>query len=867
MGFQFSATLRVNWDTAGLDLKAPLATYRVQLNRDFGFSDLKAVVPYLAKLGVSHIYASPIFKARAGSMHGYDILDPTVISEELGGAVGFEELIKQTQSYGLGWLQDIVPNHEAFSLENQRVVDVLRNGPQSRYSNFFDIDWNHPSPKLKGRVLAPFLDKELSQSLKDKEFALTFDGDGFRIRYGSLAFPLNSKSTQELLHRGEIWQTVKQVNENQDFLAKLLLEQFFAPTYWREAFREINYRRFFDILDLVGVRVEEQTVFEETHRLSLNLLRSGKVSGLRVDHIDGLHDPQQYLLTLRQQAPDAFLLVEKILTNNEPLPDSWPVQGSTGYDFINHLNGLFINQSNEAAINAIYEWFTGNTQPFGEVLFDCKKTVIDTYFRGDIANLARLINQTLLAQREFESAKMPDAIAALIACFPVYRTYLSPKDPTDQKGYFNSALKQAKQSKPDYSKEYGAIAFLLGQCGGSVAALGALMRLQQFTGAVMAKGFEDTAFYRYCRFLSLNEVGGDPAKFGVPQDEFHSYNHSRQTIWPLTLNASSTHDTKRGEDARARLNVLSERPQELEEHLFRWAETNAKHKTQIHNQLAPYRSEEYLIYQTLLGAYPFEAAETQAFTQRATAYIVKALREAKIHTSWLNPNPEYEKATAQFMSQILSDPSFLADFLPFQNRVANYGFFNTLSQTLLKITCPGVPDFYQGSELWDLSMVDPDNRRPVNYKKREQYLAEVSELKASSVKGLLEDCVSGKAKLYLIFRALQVRREFKTLFEQGAYVPLAVEGELAEHVFSFMRSGSSSFVVAVIPRFLAGLLEPSGAWGVDWKDTRLILPSDAPTIWKEAFTDSEVHTASGCMRVCEVLGGFPVALLVGGAKG
>ena len=324
-----------------------------------------------------------------------------------------------------------------------------------------------------GGFLCLFWVKKLAQSVKQKEFALTFDSN-FKIGYGSLEFPLNSKSTQELLHRGDVWQTVKQVNENPEFLARLLSEQFYTLTYWREAFGEINYRRFFDILDLIGVRVEEPAVFEETHKLSLNLLRSGKVSGLRVDHIDGLHDPEQYLQTLRQQTPDAYLLVEKILTDNEPLPDSWPVQGSTGYDFVNHVNGLFVNQANEAAINAIYERFTGNTQAFCEVLFDCKKTVIDSYFRGDIANLARLINQTLhdLAQRQFDPAKMPDAVAALIACFPVYRTYLSPKNPTDQKGYFNWALKQAKQRKPEYTKEFDAIAFLLGQCGGSVGGVG-----------------------------------------------------------------------------------------------------------------------------------------------------------------------------------------------------------------------------------------------------------------------------------------------------------------------------------------------------------------------------------------------------------
>jgi (1->4)-alpha-D-glucan 1-alpha-D-glucosylmutase len=845
-------------------VKAPLATYRVQLNRGFGFSDLKSVVPYLASLGVSHIYASPIFKARAGSMHGYDIVDLTSISKELGGTEGFEQLIKEAKAYGLGWIQDIVPNHEAYSLENKRVVDVLQNGPQSRFGRFFDIDWNHPSPLLNGKVLVPFLAKELAESVEQKEITLAYDGE-FKIRYGSLEFPVNSKSTQKLQSTEN---AVKRVNQDPELLKGLLSEQFFALSYWRDAFREINYRRFFDILDLIGVRVEEPTVFGETHRLSLDLIGSGKFEGLRIDHIDGILDPEKYLHTLRQRVPDAYFLVEKILTGNESLPESWPIQGSTGYDFVNQLNGLFIEQTNESAITSVYQRFTGNTQSFDKVLFDCKKNVIESYFQADVNNLTRLLNQTLrdLNQHQFEPAKMPAAVAALIVCFPVYRTYLNPNNPTDQKGYFCSALKQAKQRKPQLTNELEAIDFLLEHCRDNSAALKAVMRLQQFTGAVMAKGLEDTAFYRYCRLMSLNEVGADPAKFGVSNKEFHGYNLSRNASQSLSLNASSTHDTKRGEDARARLNVLSEIPKELEEHVKLWGESNAKHKTKIDRELAPDGNEEYLIYQTLLGSYPFEESELPEFTQRASAYTVKALREAKLHTSWLNQNPEYENVATNFLKQILSDKVFLDEFLRFQKQVAHFGFFNTLSQTLLKITCPGVPDFYQGSELWNLSMVDPDNRRPVDYKKRAQFLAEISNSDPSRVKLLLEDYRSGKAKLYLIFRALHVRRKLKGLFEEGIYVPLTVEGALGKNVFAFMRKGLEGYVVVVVARFLAGLLEKPQDWSVNWKDTAVVLPSDAPSVWKDAFTDLEVKASFGRLPVREVLSSFPTALLTGGTK-
>lgn len=799
-------------------------------------------------------------------MHGYDIVDPTTISEEIGGKAAFDELKREVTSYGLGWLQDIVPNHAAYSLENKKVCDVLQNGPNSRYCRFFDVDWNHPSKKLKGRVLVPFLDKELAECMNQGEITLVHDGS-FKIRYNNIELPMNSRSTQELLRGDNVRQTCNRINNNLELLEKLLSKQFYTLMFWPDAFKEINYRRFFDILDLIGLRMEEPVTLEETHQLIFDLLRTGAIDGLRVDHIDGLYNPEEYLQTLRQHAPEVYVIVEKILTDTENLPESWPIQGNTGYDFINYTNGLFVKQINEAAVDAIYKRFTGNTQRFDELLFECKKSVIDNYFLGDMKNLSRLIIQTAnkLGQKQFDPNQMPVAIATLIACFPGYRTYLTPKNPKDKKGYFQAALKQGKQLKTEYSKELDTIEFLLNHCTVNVTALETLMRLQQFTGAVMAKGLEDTAFYRYCRFLSLNEVGGNPAKFRVSAVGFNQFNVSRQQHSPLTLNASSTHDTKRGEDARARLNVLSEIPDELERHLYKWAEINVKHKTRIKDELAPDRNEEYMIYQTILGSYPFETFEVAEFTQRTVAYVAKALREAKTHTSWLNSNIKYENAAVQFTRQILNDKEFLEAFLPFQNQVAHYGFFNTLSQTLLKITCPGVPDFYQGSELWNLSMVDPDNRRSVDYQKREKFLAEISKTSPASEKELLDDYSSGKAKLYLIFKALQVRRRLKSLFEEGEYVPLTVEGALSEHIFAFIRKKQGSFVVIVVPRFLVGLLKTNDVWGVDWKDTMVKLPLDAPVFWDETFTGSKLQTG-GELPLNEVLDGFPVALLIGGIR-
>ena len=476
--------------------------------------------------------------------------------------------------------------------------------------------------------------------------------------------------------------------------------------------------------------------------------------------------------------------------------------------------------------------FTGNTQAFSELLYDCKKSIIENYFMGDIKNLSRLILQALnrLQNRRFNPKAMINAIVELFASFPVYRTYLNPANTgAETSANFRLALTSAKQKNPAATKELDAIESLLNLSGGSEVALFALMRLQQFTGSVMAKGLEDTAFYRYCRLLSLNEVGGNPARFGVSAEEFHKFNMARQSKWPLSLNASSTHDTKRGEDSRARLNVLSEMPQEFERHLKSWAEVNAKEKTRLNGKLAPSSNEEYFIYQTLLAAYPFEEAEMQDFAERVTAYMVKALREAKVNSSWLAPNVQYEEAVTRFVTAILQNQSFLDDFLPFQQQIAHYGFYNTLSQTLLKIMCPGIPDFYQGSELWNLSMVDPDNRRPVDFQLRQKRLAEVSALEPSKAQSLLENYETGKAKLYVIFKALEVRRRLKELFEEGAYVPLSVEGEGREHVFAFARTKGSQFVVVIVPRFVAGLLAQSESWtGLDWKENSIILPAEAP---------------------------------------
>lgn len=848
-------------------MKAPVATYRVQLNKNFDFEKLKAIIPYLAHLGISHIYASPIFMAKKGSLHGYDIVNPKKISDELGGEKAFDNLTREAAAYKLEWLQDIVPNHASYSLENKMIYDLMEKGSGSKYHGFFDVDWSYPSPKLRGRLLAPFLEKSYQECLKQGELSLIFN-KGFKVRYNSNEFPINVITAK--LNNAFVKETIDEYKKSPELLDKLLSTQIYALSHWKTALKRINYRRFFDIIDLMGLRMEDPTVFQETHRLTLQLLALGKISALRVDHIDGLFNPEEYIEKLRQLLPDTYIVVEKILTDEENLPRTWQVQGTTGYEFLNHVNGLFVKDTGGLEIDRFYRQFTGNTQDFSDLLHECKKFIVKEYFLGDVRNLARLINQSLGKMQyggKVDSERIMQAVIELLACFPVYRTYLDQRNTqATVKVPFIGALKAAEQRNPALADVFASFYYLLAQCEKSEEALRTVMRLQQFTGAIMAKGFEDTAFYRYNRFLPLNEVGSNPEKFGCSIEEFHKFNQYRQRDWPLSLNATSTHDTKRGEDVRARLNVLSEIPLEFQKHVKKWSELNADKKTQIDDRPAPDRNEEYYIYQTLLGAFPFNAVDRQEFTGRLKVHMTKALREAKKHSSWVAPDMPYEEATTNFASEVLESESFLTEFLPFQKKIACSGFFNSLAQVLLKVTCPGVPDFYQGTELWDLNLVDPDNRRPVDYQIRQQMLADVSRIKPSTAGELWRDIEDGKAKMYVTFKSLEFRKEQKDLFEDGTYVPLAVEGQLKEHVVAFCRQKDDRLTIVVVPMFLTNLIrgEEKGEAGIEWGNTALTLPMTAPTVWKEVFTGKSLNTQDRRLPISEVLSTFPAALLHSG---
>jgi (1->4)-alpha-D-glucan 1-alpha-D-glucosylmutase len=879
----------------------PVATYRVQLNRDFDFYKLRAILPYLSKLGISHVYASPIVQARRGSTHGYDATDPNKISQELGGKEAFDTLAKGASGLGLEWIQDIVPNHIAYSPESTFVSDLFKYGPDSKYCSFLDVDWNHPSPKLKGKILAPFLNDDYEDCLQQGQIKLAYH-NGFQIVYGDLEFIVGINSYPKILckipqtasfankdneillqHynsdstvRIAVDETVNQYNNNVELLKELLADQIYVFSNWRNAPKEINYRRFFDIVDLICLRMEEMNVFEATHQLIAQLLSENTLTGLRIDHIDGLYDPEQYLKRLRKLAPDAYIIVEKILLNGETLPASWPVEGTTGYDFLNQLNGLFVAAQNEKEISAIYSKFTGNKQTFDEIAYEHKKRVIQRYFEGDIENLARQLKQALKTRpsgEKYSPQRTREAIVELISNFPIYRTYFN-SDGEKNREYktFEDALKNSKERNKKIKTEIEAMEKLIEDPPSSSSALKFIMRLQQFTGPIIAKGVEDTAFYVYNRLLSLNEVGSNPSNFGCSIENFHAFMFTRQANWPLSMNATSTHDTKRGEDCRARINVLSEIPSEFSAHVEKWSSINSKKKKDLGAKLVPSKNEEYYIYQTLMGAFPFEKIELEDFKNRLKLHMTKALREAKTNSSWISPNLPYEEAVNRFITELLdssSENTFIQDFLPFQKRINFCGFLNSLSQTLIKIASPGVPDFYQGTELWDLSLVDPDNRRPINFAKRPSFLEQVQNLDSSKLQGFLDDFEDGKVKIYAINKALETRHKNRDLFQNGAYVSLEVKGPFSNNVIAFCRKTEASCAVIVVPRLMAKLTNMERLpLGDVWGDTFVCLPLGVSKIWREIFTNQSVVSkklgGDGGFYVGDLLHAFPLALLMQG---
>lgn len=812
------------------DHHTPRATYRLQLHPGFTFDDAKAIAGYLARLGISHVYCSPYLSSTKGSTHGYDVVDHTSVDEELGGEEGLERLAEELRNLGLSQIVDIVPNHMAIGTANRLWWDVLKNGPSSRYAGYFDIDWDPPESKLKRTILLPVLGDHYGRVLEAGGFTLERSDDGAIVRYYEHMAPLAPGTEPD---------DPAAVQNDPDRMHELLERQHYRFARWTTAGHELNYRRFFAINQLAALRMEKPEVFEHVHQKILELVELRIIEGLRVDHIDGLRDPARYLQRLRERAPDAYIVVEKILELGEELPADWPIQGTTGYDFTNEVLGVLVDPAGEKQMTSTYIAATGQDELPESLRRRCKLSMLETELATDLERLTDLfvsVCEKHRNYRDFTRHELREALKQTLVSFDVYRTYVdtevgtsTPGDVARMRSAVNEAIDSAQDLEVDLF-EFLARVLACDYEGAEERALAA--RFQQASGPVMAKGVEDTFFYRYNRAIALNEVGGDPLAFGLPLSEFHLLNSKRQREWPDSMLTTSTHDTKRGEDVRARLALLSEIPDEWDGAVRRWIAMNERHKA---NGL-PDANIEYALYQTLVGAYPLDV-------DRALAFVIKAAREAKEMTSWLSPNEEYEFALTSFVTSLFGDPAFSIDLEEFVTPLIEPGRVNSLAQVLLKLTSPGVPDIYQGSELWDLSLVDPDNRREVDYTARAALLAELEHAPAS---GWLDRSNEGGTKLMTIARALGVRRRHSTAFGADSdYEPLAAQGARADHVIAFARNDE---VITVAPRLTFGLAD-------GWSDTTLRLP---PGTWTDAFT--EVSWADE-VPLADLLGRFPVALL------
>jgi (1->4)-alpha-D-glucan 1-alpha-D-glucosylmutase len=876
-------------------MRVPIATYRIQFNAQFTFDDARRIAAYLHDLGISDLYASPVLRARKGSTHGYDVVDATTLNPELGTAEDFTRLHEALAGNEMGLLLDIVPNHMAASAENAWWMSVLENGTHSRFLHFFDIDWRND------KVLLPILGRPYGEALESGEIQLAFDADGFFLSYFDKRLPIAPQSYQIVLReclgalppdgpalevhdlvqndgviansrflKDTLWRVHEQTaafrealddviarfNRDFDLLDRLLDAQWYRLAYWRIASETINYRRFFDVTDLVGVRVENPEVFEIHHRLVSELVGEGKVTGLRIDHIDGLFDPMNYLTKLQlrhgdpQEVESLYVVVEKILEDGEALPPSMRCAGTSGYDFLDTANALFVDPAGLERLTATYQEYTGETASYEDMVYERKKQVIDELFYGEMRALGAQLGGLAVADRnarDFAPSEIANALVEVTACMPVYRTYIRDAVSDEDRSRIHHAIEEARRRADSVDPrlfDFVERVLLLDPPryirGEREKWLEFVMSWQQFTGRVMAKGVEDTAFYNYNRLISLNEVGGEPGRHGDfdAVTALHARNERMARDWPQTMNATSTHDTKRSEDVRARIHVLSELSHEWQREVRRWSRANASLK----RDGVPHANEEWMIYQTLVGMWPLDESEVPSVPERLRAYLEKAAREAKTHSSWLQPNVEYEKALQDFASAILEHEPFLAPFRRFQRRIAFHGFLSSLAQVVLKACSTGLPDFYQGSELWDFSLVDPDNRRPVDYEKRAALLRDVPPSAT-----LLRNWQDGRVKLFVTARALAARARNIDAF-RGAY--RAIETGTS-NAFAFTRGEN---VLVAIPRLTTQLTNKLPLGDV-WRDHAL----DVEGRWRNVFTDEVVEGARLALK--DVFATFPVAIL------
>ncbi len=971
--------------TPRMEARAPLSTYRLQLHAGFTFADAEAVLPYLQALGIGDCYASPIFEARPGSMHGYDITRHDRLNPELGGEPGFERLTARLRELGMGLLLDIVPNHMGVGNDSQWWQDVLENGRASQYASYFDIDWSPLNPDMKDKLLLPILGSQYGDELEAKRIQVVLADGRLMVQYYDHLVPIAPRTIptifpdkeldelgvpqgfreilretahipphdtgdatlvaqrrqqlaelkprlREALLTAEMQPALEKalaringvVGDPRSFdrLHELLEQQPYRLAYWRVSSEEINYRRFFDINDLVGLRMENAEVFAATHCLIRRLLARGDVTGLRVDHADGMFNPRQYLTRLQllyvaahccgetPQGPtgengienevrDAmrgcdwstaqgplYVVVEKILEPRESLPREWPVRGTSGYDFVYLGNQIFIYGENEGRFTDFYARLTGETKDPETISYETKLNVMRNALSSETYVLTNLLSRLASANRQvrdFTDDLLETAIRETIACFPVYRTYIDDRGQYRERDRAFIRLAVARAKRRNREADESVFDFLErtlllhGRIGEEIdpGELYFALKFQQLTGPVMAKGVEDTAFYVYNRFLASNDVGSSMEAFGIELEDFHDANRARLQVAPDAMLATSTHDTKRSEDVRNRMDVLSEMTYVWPSYVRRWVRLNQRHKRTLSDgRVAPSLNEEYFIYQTLAGAWPWRmqgSDERGEFVERMQQYMTKALSEAKVNLSWTNPNPAYLDAVHGFLRAILMrdargrEPRFVDTMGEVLPALQMFGAVNSLAQVVLKVASPGMPDFYQGTEMWDLSLVDPDNRRPVDYEKRRQALAWLQEQatglgQLAVCREVLDRLEDGRVKLWTVHRALQLRNRMADTFRRGEYVPVTATNGLGEHVLGFTRGGR---VLAVVPRFAYTLmggkarLPLNGAWGRG----ELQVPEMAGASLENVFTGEVVRVeADGRLALKVVFGEFPVFL-------
>jgi (1->4)-alpha-D-glucan 1-alpha-D-glucosylmutase len=985
--------------------RSPISTYRLQLHGGFPFAAARAIVPYLSRLGISDCYLSPIFAARPGSTHGYDVTDHNRISDALGGAEEYDRLADDLDRAGMGQVLDIVPNHMAVdATSNPWWRDLLENGLCSIGARFFDIEWAPVKPELTGRVLLPILGDQYGYVLERGELTVTYADGRLELRYDTHRLPIEPGQVPSLL-RHNIDALSAEMGEEDPSLRELLsilsalgkmppvdavgseaiaerrrekevarerLERLVAGSpairrhidlalaavngepgrpasfdalhavleaqpyrlaYWRTAAHEINYRRFFDVNDLVSLRVEDPEVFEVTHALLLERLQRGHVTGVRVDHPDGLFDPEGYFERLQALAARAwqvergdgatrplYVVAEKILSPGESLPASWAVEGTTGYGFLNEVGGLFVDGAGMRRMRRAYTRFTRLHASFEDVVYDSKKLIMDTSLASELNLLAHAVDrigERNRKARDFTLNSIRDALVETVACFPIYRTYISFTGwSRDDRAAVDKAIRRARRRNP--ALEASVFEFLrevvlprgvdepltteaelypTDRRSGYPAAseeernerLHVAMKLQQYTSPVQAKGVEDTAFYRYNVLLSMNEVGGDPSASGVSPAEFHEANRRRRERSARELTATSTHDTKLGEDVRARLSVLAELSEEWSREVGRWRRINQAHRSIVDGEPAPDRNDEYRFYQALVGVCPFNPSTagmpsrmiSDDLVDRLRAYMNKSIKEAKVHTSWINENRAYDEAVSAFVERSLGGGArFVSAGFPFIERVARAGVVNSLAQLVLKLTAPGVPDFYQGTEVWDLNLVDPDNRRPVDFDHRSRLLDAIEPLTEPSTHGdsdrarkvgeLLDSWADARIKMFTTTCGLRLRRSDPDLFLRGEYVPLDTEVTVSGGIVAFARTLDGRALITVAPRLAASLASGDRPFpvGESWKTSRVLLPQPlADRAYRNLFTGEEIRptrtAAESWFFAGEALRVLPVGILVG----